>query len=80
MPYQEVVTEFAKLTGINVSNHWGHETRNRIAEAATLETVIPTREEIERRIEAAKATPEDRPVLVVKPPRSDKKGFSKLSP
>ena len=65
MPYQEAVTEFAELTGIKVSDHWGHETLNRIAEVATLETVIPTREEIERRIEAAKVTPEDRPVLVV---------------
>jgi hypothetical protein len=65
MPYQEAVTEFAELTGIKVSDHWGHETLNRIAEVATLETVIPTREEMERRIEAAKTTPEDRPVLVV---------------
>jgi hypothetical protein len=85
MPYQEAVTEFAELTGIKVSDHWGHETLNRIAEVATLETVIPTREEIERRIEAAKATPEDRPVLVVasdgahaptrpKAPRKGKRG------
>jgi hypothetical protein len=65
MPYHEAVEEFAELTGIKVSNHLAHETLNRIAEAATLETVIPTREEIERRIEAAKSTPEDRPVLVV---------------
>jgi hypothetical protein len=65
MPYHEAVEEFAELTGIKVSNHLAHETLNRIAEAATLETVIPTREEIERRIEAAKTTPEDRPVLVV---------------
>jgi len=65
MPYEEATAEFAELTGIKVSNHLGHETLNRIAEAATLEAVIPTREEIERRIEAAKATPDDRPVLVV---------------
>jgi hypothetical protein len=65
MPYHEAVAEFAELTGIKVSNHLGHETLNRIAEAATLETVIPTREEIERRIEAAKTSPKDRPVLVV---------------
>ena len=65
MPYHEAVEEFAELTGIKVSNHLGHETLNRIAAAATLESVIPTREEIEQRIEAAKTTPEDRPVLVV---------------
>ena len=65
MPYHEAVEEFAELTGIKVSNHLGHETLNRIATAATLESVIPTREEIEQRIEAAKTTPEDRPVLVV---------------
>jgi hypothetical protein len=85
LPYHEAAAEFAELTGIKVSNHLGHETLNRIAEAATLETVIPTREEIERRIEAAKATPEDRPVLVVacdgahaptrpKAPRKGKRG------
>ncbi len=65
MPYHEAVEEFAELTGIRVSTHFGHETQNRLAEAATLESVIPTPKEIERRIEAAKATPEDRPVLVV---------------
>lgn len=65
MPYHEAVEEFAELTGIRVSGHFGHETLNRIAEAATLETVIPTPAQIQHRIESAKSTPEDRPVLVV---------------
>jgi hypothetical protein len=65
LPYAESAALFHELTGLKVSNHLGHETLNRLAEAATLETVIPSREEIERRIEAAKASPEDRPVLVV---------------
>jgi hypothetical protein len=84
LPYREAAEEFKALTGIEVSNHLGHDTLNRIAEAATLETVIPSREEIERRIEAAKAGPEDRPVLVAcdgahaptrpKAPRKAKRG------
>jgi hypothetical protein len=65
LPYREAAAEFRELTGIEVSEHLGHDTLNRIAEAATLETVIPPREEIERRIEAAKVGPDDRPVLVV---------------
>ena len=65
LPYAESAALFHELTGLKVSNHLGHETLNRLAEAATLETVIPSPEEIERRIEAAKASPEDRPVLVV---------------
>ena len=65
LPYHEAAAEFAELTGITVSDHLGHETLNRIAEAATLETVIPPREEIERRLEAAKAGPATAAVILL---------------
>jgi len=65
MPYERAAELVSDLTGVPVSNHHGHNTLNQVARIADLETVVPDREEIARRIEQAKTTPEDKPVLVV---------------
>jgi hypothetical protein len=65
MPYTRAAELVSELTGTPVSNHHQHDTLNRVAEVADLETVIPDREEMTRRIEVVKTTPDDRPILVV---------------
>jgi len=65
MPYERAAELVSELTGVAVSNHHGHKTLTEVAEIADLETVIPDEAEIARRIEQAKKTPDDRPVLVV---------------
>ena len=50
LPYDRAAEHFTELTGIEVSSHFGYETLNAIGEKATVEVVIPTREEINRRI------------------------------
>lgn len=65
MPYERAAELVSELTGIPVSNHHGHNTLIQVAEVADLETVIPDTEEIAQRIEQAKQTPDDKPVLVV---------------
>jgi len=65
MPYEEAVDLVERLTGISVSAHFGHTTLTSVAQAATLELVIPDREEIERRIQQAKGPSAEPPVLVV---------------
>jgi len=65
MPYERAAELVSELTGVPVSNHHGHNTLIQVAEIADLETVIPDTEEIAQRIEQAKQTPDDKPVLVV---------------
>lgn len=65
MPYARAAELVSELTGTPVSNHHNHETLNRVADVADLETVIPDKAEMTRRIEAVKTSPEDRPILVV---------------
>jgi len=65
MPYARAAELVSELTGTPVSSHHNHETLNRVANLAALETVIPDRQEMTRRIEAVKTSLEDRPILVV---------------
>ncbi len=65
MPYERAAELVSELTGVPVSNHHGHNTLIQVAEIADLETVIPDTEEIAQRIEQAKQTLDDKPVLVV---------------
>jgi hypothetical protein len=65
LPYGVSEEQFERLTGVRASPHFIHETLNAVGEAATLERVLPTAEEIGRRIEAARAGSHRRPVLVV---------------
>lgn len=65
LPYAEAAELFTKATGLPAPGaHFGHDTLNRIAEAATLDIVIPDKEEIEARIEKAKGESDELPVLV----------------
>lgn len=65
MPFGESAELFGSLTGIFVGEHFQHDTLNAVGEAASLEEVIPTREEIERRIAQCAGDSSERPVLVV---------------
>ncbi len=65
MPYERAAELVSDLTGVPISNHHSHNTLIQVAEVADLETIIPDREEIARRIEDARQTPDDKPVLVV---------------
>jgi len=49
MPFGESAELFGSLTGIPVGEHFKHETLNAVGQAARLEEVIPTREEIQAR-------------------------------
>ena len=64
LPYETACRHFSNLTGIDISEHFSHETLNAIGETAGIETVIPERAEIERKIE--ESSPGDtQPVLVM---------------
>lgn len=65
MPYAEAAELFTKVTGLPAPGaHFGHDTLNRIAEAAKLDITIPDKEEIERRIAEARGDGDELPVLV----------------
>lgn len=65
MPYERARELFTQTTGLTPGKHFGHDNINRIGELTALETVIPDKEEIERRIEAARNGSDKLPVLVV---------------
>jgi hypothetical protein len=65
MPYARAAELVSELTGTPVSNHQNHETTNRVAEVTDLATVIPDGQEMARRIEAARSSPGEHPILVV---------------
>jgi len=66
LPYEVAADHFERLTGVNVSEHFGHEILNAVAEAATLDNVVPSRRQIAERIgEAERECTRHRPVLVV---------------
>lgn len=85
LPYEHSSAHFSTLTGIAVSSHFSHYTLQAIGRSATLETVIPDRENIAKRIADAQKGKTWRPILVVscdgafapiRPPgkRHDKRG------
>jgi len=65
MPYERAAELVSDLTGVPVSNRHAHDRVEQVVQLADLETVIPDRREIRRRIAQAKTDPDDRPVLVV---------------
>jgi hypothetical protein len=65
MPYDRACQLFTHATGLTPGKHFGHDNINRIGEVTALETVIPDREEIERRIEAAQKGLDKLPILAV---------------
>jgi hypothetical protein len=65
MPHDLAAQLMSEMTGVKVSGHASHENTNRIAEIASLETVLPDRDIIETKIAAATSKEGDLPVLVV---------------
>jgi hypothetical protein len=65
MPFAESAGHFEDLTGIAVGNHFCHETLQSVGEAATLQEVIPNREEIDKRICQADSQAGQKPIMVV---------------
>jgi len=64
LPFARASELFLKATGISFSDHQMHELFTEFCEDATVDDVIPTAEEIERRIDEVKGTGKRRPVLV----------------
>lgn len=64
LPYQEATALFTDLTGVAVGEHCAHDIVQRLGTAATAEEVLPSRAEIEQRIEQARAGSSRRPVLI----------------
>lgn len=64
LPYETAAGHLSRLTGVGVGNHFAFDTLNAVADHLCPEDVIPSRSEIERRIdEAVKAG--GNPILVV---------------
>ena len=64
-PYAISAETFKSLTGLSPSDHCLHDTLNRIGALVPIEEVIPSAEEIAKRIAAAASPAKPRPVLVV---------------
>lgn len=65
VPFAESVELFQELSATAVGNHFAHKTLNAVANVATLENVIPVKEEIDNRIDLATVPSGPPPVLVV---------------
>jgi hypothetical protein len=65
LPYALAAELVGDLVGLSLSNHVAHDTAVAISAIADQETVIPDAADIQRRIDAAKTHPDDKPVLVV---------------
>ncbi len=86
--FQRTSDIFEDLTGIAISDHCVHEIFDSIGSAVSLEDTLPSREDIEQKIEQASTAGSWRPILVVasdgaflptrpKAGRSDKRGKGK---
>jgi hypothetical protein len=65
LPYDLAAELVGDLVGLSLSNHVAHDTAVAISAIADQDTVIPDAADIQRRIDAAKTHPEDKPILVV---------------
>jgi len=65
VPFAEAAELFEELSATSVGNHFSHETLTAVAQMATLENVIPQKEEIDKRIQLATDATGPPPVLVV---------------
>lgn len=65
MPHELAAQLVSEMTGVKVSAHSSHEFSNRVSQAATLEAVLPDPDVIEQKIEQAKSSCKQLPVLVV---------------
>lgn len=65
LPFEESAEQFSSLTGVEIGDHFQHDTLNAVGEVATLELVIPDQEEIARRIADVANSTKSLPMLVV---------------
>lgn len=65
LPFQRASDLFFKATGITFSNHQMHSLFAELSKDITVEDIMASTEEIERRIDEVKGTKRRRPVLVV---------------
>ena len=65
LPFELSADLFADLTGIDLGAHFQHVTLGQIGSAATLDLVVPDREEIERRIDQIGLLQGEKPILAV---------------
>jgi len=65
LPFERASELFFKSTGISFSDHRMHDLFAQFSKDATVEDVIPSAEEIERRIDEVRGKKKRRPVLVV---------------
>lgn len=65
VPFEKASEMIEQLTGLRVGNACTHDTLVAVAKSATIDRVLPDREEIERRIAQAAGDKKERPVLVV---------------
>ncbi|MBF0141813.1 MAG: ISKra4 family transposase [Magnetococcales bacterium] len=65
LPFEESADQFSSLTGVDVGDHFLHDTLNAVGDVATLELVIPDRKEIERRIDEVSRSIGTPPILAV---------------
>jgi hypothetical protein len=65
MPFERASELFEKATGISFSDHRMHDLFASFADEATIEDIVPSSAEIDRRIKQVAASQKRRPVLVV---------------
>jgi len=65
LPYEPMAEHFERLTGVAVGAHCAHATLNEVAKSAVLEEVVPSAEEIQKRIQEAREHSDSLPVLVI---------------
>ncbi len=65
MPYDEAHTFFHELTGVRMGAERMHTLTNQVAQGLTVLDIVPSREEIEKRIAEVAADKWRRPVVVL---------------
>ncbi len=65
LPFKRSAEHFRRLTGIGIGNHFSHEVLSAVGDQASLDVVIPTKQEIKQRIMEVRGSAKRRPVLVV---------------
>jgi hypothetical protein len=65
LPYEPTAEHFERLSGVAVGAHFVHATLNDVAVSATLEEVVPSTEELERRTRDAREHATSPPVMVI---------------
>jgi hypothetical protein len=65
LPYEPMAEHFERLTGVALGAHCVHATLNEVAAMAVLEEVVPSADEIEKRIREAREHSSSPPALVI---------------